>query len=133
MSGIVTPVSARFLRNPKSADVRRKAGRGSSRRDNNLPDSRSRNIEHEALVVVRDGRMEREDEEVVGSESGVAVERVGKAANRLQRGEEDEDRSRERHKLLLVEAEVLEEKDDEVVVDRVVVQAFERDARLLRV
>ena len=77
--------------------------------------------------------MEREDEEVVGSESGVAVERVGKAANRLQRGEEDEDRSRERHKLLLVEAEVLEEKDDEVVVDRVVVQAFERDARLLRV
>jgi hypothetical protein len=76
--------------------------------------------------------MEGQDEELVRSESRMSFEGIRQPPDRFERGKEDENSTRELYEVLLVETELFEEHDDQVVIDRMVVEAVESDSRLFR-
>jgi len=105
---------------------------GNSRRDDDLADSRARDVEYETLTFVWDGRVKREDKELICAESEMSFESIGQSPDWFEWGEEDEDSARERNEVLVVETNLFEKHDDKIVIDRVVIHTVESDARLFR-
>ena len=112
---------------------RQRNGRAKNRADvHDLSYTRRRNLKDESLILVRNRRMKRKHQEILRSKRLMTLEQIAQLPDRLERRKEDENSGREGNEGGFVEAETFEKEENEVVIDRVMVHAVDRESGLFR-
>lgn len=96
-----------------------------ARRRNGNPHAMAWHVEYGALILIGNGRVEREDEEIMCPKQVVALERIVEASDRLERGEKDEDGARKVGELGGAKAEIFEKEHYQIKVDGVLIHTLD--------